>query len=112
MIRQREFLGHNKRRLALLGTLAVLALALVLEHSGLGHGEMAEADMGEAISMCLAIVEVGAVMLGSLALLRTRPRFDALPRDFFAGALFALPATGAMAPPSRAGPSVLQVFRR
>lgn len=112
MIRQREFLSQHKQRLALLATLGVLALALVLEHSGLGHGEMAGADAGQAISMCLAIVEAGAVLVGAAALLRIRPRLGGVPRDLLAGPVVVLAPTGAKVPSARAGPSLLQVFRR
>ena len=93
-------------------TLGVLALAVALEHSGLGHGEMSDTDMGQAISMCLAIVQAGAVLVRALALARTSPRFARALVDFFAPPLLALPATSTAIPPSRAGPPVLQVFRR
>ena len=112
MIRQREFVIRNRRRLALLATLGVLALAVVLEHSGLGHGEIAEADMGQGISMCLAIVEAGAVLIGALALVTIRQRFTPVRLDLFAGPSPAMRAANTPIPPSRAGPSVLQVFRR
>jgi hypothetical protein len=111
VIRQREFLGRHKHQLALVADLGVLALALVLEHSGLGHGEMADTDMGEAISMCLAIVEAGAVLIGASALLRTRPRFAPAAHRMFVGPVVAVRAAGVRIPSARAGPSLLQVFR-
>jgi hypothetical protein len=114
VIRQREFLNRHKRRLALLATLGVLAVALVIEHSGLGHGEMADTDMGQAISMCLAIVEAGAVLVGAIALFKIRPRFSPAPRGLLAGPVLSVAGTGPRMPSAsaRAGPSVLQVFRR
>lgn len=114
MIFQREFLSRHRHQLALLATLGVLAFAVVLEHSGLGHGEMADTDMGQAISMCLAIVEVGAVFVGAMTLFKIRPRFSPAPLDLFAGPVVSAATTGARIPSAsaRAGPSVLQVFRR
>lgn len=113
MIRQRELLVRSRRRLALLATLGILATAIFLEHSGLGHGEMADGEIGQAISVCLAIVEAGAVFAGAAALLKIRPRFAAAPSGLPAAPALSFAGTGSKVPaaPARAGPSVLQVFR-
>lgn len=112
VIRQRDFLIANRRRLALLVTLGVLALAVAAEHAGLGHGDMTHPDMGQAISICLAVVEAGAVLIGALALVAIRPRVTRTRAHLFAHPATTLPATSAALPRARASPPVLQVFRR
>jgi hypothetical protein len=111
VIRQRAFLIRNRRRLALLAVFGALVVALSAEHSGLGHAEDG-GDMGSIVSMCLAIVQAGVLLVGVASLLRRRPQRHAAPAG--------LPATVAIAgrvprlgpPRIRAGPSRLQVFLR
>jgi hypothetical protein len=110
MIRQREFLGRNRHRVALLAVLASLSLAVVLEHSGLEHPQMGD-DMGPAISMCLAIVGMGAVLIGVVAVFRD-PRMQRSPLRLAHGPVLLFAPRPREAPPPRAGPARLQVFRR
>lgn len=111
MIRQREFLGRNRRHVALVAVLAALSFAVALEHSGFEHPEMGDAETGPIVSMCLAIVAVGGALVGAL----TRFRFIATPRAplvIAPGPTVRLAAAIREAPPPRAGPSELQVFLR
>ena len=108
MIRQRALLTSNRHRIALVSLLGALAILLALEHSGIGHDEI-----HDVASMCLAVVDVGALVVGGallvLSLRRQRPpkRHVARRRAEPARAPSAL--IGAM---PRAGPSILQVIRR
>jgi hypothetical protein len=92
-------------------------MALVLAHGAVGGGHMTadEHDPGTsetAISICLAVVEAGGLLLavvGGMARLRRRPPICLPGRD----AMHALaPHSRVLAPPTRAGPAVLQVFLR
>lgn len=111
MIRRREFLHRNRRRIALLAVLGALALAVVLEHSGVEHSQMGSGEIGPVVSMCLAIAVVGSGMVGALAVARVR-RVERPPLTIDAGPVLLLAAPTREAAPPRAGPSVLQVFRR
>jgi hypothetical protein len=113
VIRQRDFLARHRHRIALVAVLGALSFAIAAEHSGLGHGGAAHDGMGEAISLCLAIVGGGiALGLGAAALASFTRRRGSIPRELGSGSV-ALPMAPATMPPrSRAGPSLLQVFRR
>ena len=110
MIRQREFLRRNRRRVTLLAVLAALGLALVAEHSGLENPHMDD-GMAHAVSMCLAVLGGGALGIGAAALARAcpRPRPEAglVPLALVS---LAVPATAPS--PARGSPPLLQVFRR
>ena len=112
MIRQRSFLIRNRKRLALLAVLGALVLALAVEHTGVGHGEMEGGDMGGVVTMCLAVVQAAALLVGAAALLKARPRRAIPPRELFAVPAIAMPTPVLGSPLSRAGPSLLQVFLR
>ena len=112
MIRQRDFLVRHRHRLALLAVLGVIALAVTVEHAGVGYAGMTDMDegAGDAVAMCLAVVAT------SVAALAAAGAAGAVGSN---SAPFAFVATAHMAPrrtitavPARAGPQELQVFRR
>jgi hypothetical protein len=111
MIRQREFLGRNRHRIALVAVLAALSLAVVLEHSGVEHPQMGNDMGGPVVSMCLAIVGMGAVVIGAVAAFRG-PRLQRGPLRLARGPVVAFAIRAREAPPPRAGPARLQVFLR
>lgn len=113
VIRQRDFLARHRHRIALIAILGALSFAIAAEHGGLGHGGPIDDGMGEAISMCLAIVDVGfGVALGALALGGRARRRYSVPRDLGTGSVTLPVAPATMPPRARAGPSLLQIFRR
>jgi hypothetical protein len=115
MIRLRALIQTRSRSLLLCVALTFVGLILAWAHSAPAAHEMpasGEDQMAEVVSICLAVLQVGAGLLaaavGAVLLARRRPPT-------------ALAATGtsgvfvrAVTPPvaARAGPSVLQVFRR
>ena len=114
MIRQRDFLVRHRHRLALLAVLGVIALAVTVEHAGVGYAGMTDMDegAGDAVAMCLAVVATSVAALAAAGAARAVGSNRAL----FA---FVAVATAHMAPrrtitavPARAGPQELQVFRR
>jgi hypothetical protein len=107
MIGIRSFLHRHRHRIALAAVLSALCVALAVEHSGLG-----QEHMGEAISMCLAVVEGGALALAAgLGLRKTRlPRPPRRTRAVGIHRVAYAPLSAAPLP--RAGPSLLQVFLR
>ena len=111
MIRQRECLGRNRHRIALGAVLAALALAVVLEHSGFEHPHIGDDMGGPVVSMCLAIVGMVAVGIGAVAVLRG-PRRRRSPLLLAVGPVVTFAPRVREAPPPRAGPARLQVFRR
>lgn len=112
MIRQRDFLERNRHRIALLAVLGAISFAVVAEHSGLGHGGPMDDGMGEVVSMCLAIVDaVAAVGLG-VALVALARRFALALRELGPRPATFLLAPAPLLPSVRAGPPLLQVFRR
>ena len=82
-----------------------LAGAVVVAHSAVGHG-----DMGEAMLMCLAVVETAVVAVGAALVLSARMR---RPLGVVPGPLepelWLVPAPSGVR--TRAGPPLLQVFR-
>ena len=110
MIRQREVLAKNRRRITLIAVLATLVLALSAEHSGLGHADSSHEGAADVVSMCLAVLGAGAVLLGAMRIARGRfapsiPQGSRFASFHYPGA-FAHTVQQA-----RAGPQVLQVFR-
>jgi hypothetical protein len=107
VIRQRAFLTRNRHRIALVSLLGALAILLALEHSGISHDEI-----HDLASMCLAVVDVGALVLGSallgFSLRRWRPPRRLVARRLAEPARVPSTLIGAM---PRAGPSLLQVIR-
>jgi hypothetical protein len=113
VIRQRDFLARNRHRIALLAVLGTISLAVVAEHSGLGHGELMDDGMGDVVSMCLAIVDAGvALLFGGVALFALPRRFAVAPRELGSRSVVLPVAPVALPPRVRAGPPLLQVFRR
>jgi hypothetical protein len=105
MIGIRSFLHRHRHRIALAAVLSALCVALAVEHSGLG-----QEHMGEAISMCLAVVEGGA-LLAAAGLGLSKPRLPRPARRTGPASLQPVPsAPVSVAPLPRAGPSLLQVF--
>jgi hypothetical protein len=115
MIRLRTLIKRQGRTLLIGGALALVCLAVAWAHSAPAAHEMNEGgddQMAGAISICLAVLQVGAALLaavaGALIVRRRRP-----PRSLgapFRGRLFVSPRP---VPPvaARAGPAALQVFR-
>jgi hypothetical protein len=112
VIRQRDFLTRNRHRIALLAVLGAISVAVVAEHSGLGHGAPMDDGMADVVSMCLAIAAGTALLAASVASLAVTRRFAVAPRELGSRSVV-LPFTPAPMPqPARAGPPLLQVFRR
>jgi hypothetical protein len=112
VIRQRDFLARNRHRIVLLVVLGAISFAVVAEHSGLGHGASMDDGMGEVVSMCLAIVAGTALLVGGIALFALARRFAVAPRELGSRSVV-LPLAPAPVPQAaRAGPPLLQVFRR
>lgn len=112
MIRQRNFLKHNRHRIALLTVLGAISFAVVAEHSGIGHGAPMDDGMGEVVSMCLAIVAGTAVLAGCGLLFASVRRFVIAPRELGSRSLVPAFPPAPLPPGVRAGPPLLQVFRR
>lgn len=113
MIKLRGMALRHGRRSAVLILLGFLVATLLLAHSAMGMGhDSDEGDNGmqTAISVCLAVVQVGGAMLLVAAVpgfsVHRRRRFDR--RRTVSPRLLALPAIAGSA---RAGPAALQVFR-
>lgn len=111
MIRLREFTQRRGRKGFALGAISLVALVVLLAHSGPDAHPMPDHDaMGTAAAVCLAVLEGGGVLLLGLGLLslirRARPPFTPyrLPR-----APIQIMRRLGPAPP-RAGPAELQVF--
>jgi hypothetical protein len=107
MIPLRVFLKRQRYKVAIAAVLSTLSVAVAPEHSGL-----AQDHIGEALSMCLAVVE-GAAFLLAAGLAVKVPRRSRSPRRIRwptvgLGAFAPAPS----APLPRAGPSLLQVFLR
>lgn len=112
MIRQRDFVTHNRHRIALLAVLAAISLALVGEHSGFGPDESMDDGMGDVASMCLAIVAGTALLAGSVARFTLTRPIAVAPRELGSrSAVLPFPPASLLRS-ARAGPALLQVFRR
>lgn len=99
-------LRRQRRRLLVLATVLALAGVVVVAHTVANHDHM-----GDAIAMCLAVVEtaaVAAIAAIGLGLFAARPAWR---RPLRAG-VEVLVAAAASPAAARAGPAVLQVFRR
>jgi hypothetical protein len=98
-------LHGQRRRLVTLAVILGLAGAVVVAHSAMHHDYM-----GDAIVMCLAVVETAIVGVGVAVALGARvhasrwPMHEAPPRR-----LEPMPAPSGIR--ARAGPSALQIFR-
>ncbi len=106
VIRLRALIKRRPHRGMFVALLAALCMLLAWEHGG-----FAEDHMGEAVSICLAVVESAAILVAGGATLRRarrpRPPRRLAPRAPLLSA--PLPSTPARA---RAGPASLQVFLR
>ena len=111
MIRQREFIVRNRRSFALLAVFGALSFAVAAEHSGLSHSEDPAHDPGTiVISMCLAVLTVGAAVCAAAAAALGAPL--ARPaRDLGSPSLVAAIEPPVEPPRTRAGPAFLQSFR-
>jgi hypothetical protein len=107
VIRQRAFLTRNRHRIALVSLLGALAILLSLEHSGIGHDQV-----DDMASMCLAVIDVGALVVGGALLVlsrrRRRPPSRLVARRLAEAARVPPMLIGSM---PRASPSLLQVIR-
>ncbi len=82
-----------------------LAGAVVVAHSAVGHGHM-----GEAMLMCLAVVETAVVAVGAALVLSARMRRPLwLVPAPLEPELWLVPSPAGVR--ARAGPPLLQVFR-
>lgn len=98
------FMRRQRRRLVLLATVLAVSGAVVA-----AHGAMTAGDMGDGLTMCVAIAEGAALAVAAAMALRHIPA-----RRLVLVAELALPAQagrGPTGPRARAGPSVTQVFR-
>ena len=112
MIRQREILIRHRHRIALLAVFGVLSIAVAAEHSGLAHAEDAGDHIGTAVvSMCLAVLTVASTV-GALVAARLRRALTRPVRGLGSPSLVVGLKPPARPPPERAGPQLLQVFRR
>lgn len=112
MIRQRQFLIRHRHRIALLAVFGVLGFAVAAEHSGLGHEEDGSKHMGTMlVSMCLAVLTV-VPTAGAFVAARLRRALMRPARDLGSPSLVAGLKPAAQPPRERAGPQLLQVFRR
>jgi len=112
MIRQRQFLIRHRHRIALLAVFGVLSFAVAAEHSGLGHTEDAGEHMGTAIvSMCLAVLTVASTVAPFVAA-RLRRALTWPVRVLGSPSLVVGLKPPERPPRERAGPQLLQVFRR
>ena len=113
MIELREWLAAHRSSLRLILLLATVLAALVWAHSGAEAHVMTDDPMDSAMTICLAVVNIGTALIAGIALL-TRPRRRRAPGTGFAltrgHAVAASTALGR--PPPRAGPARLQVFLR
>ena len=112
MIRLRAMAKRQGRKGLTLGLLLLVSLILAWAHGAPGDHEMADGEMGSAITVCLAVLQGGAAMLlGAVGFARSSHRRSAhsvasVHADF-----------NRFKPPgdcirSRAGPPLLQVFLR
>lgn len=97
-----------------LASLAFVCLVLALAHSGPGSGHMGDDGMqgGQLVLMCMAVVAAGVALLAAATgiLPAGRPR---APRHLRPTGLSRALAERLLIPASpRAGPAILQVFRR
>lgn len=98
-------LRRQRRRLAVLVVTLGLAGAVVVAHSAMGHG-----DMGDAMVMCLAVVETAVAAAGAALVLSARMRSPLwlVPVPLEPDPWLVPAPAGVRA---RAGPPQLQVFR-
>lgn len=117
MIWIRTRLQRSRRSLLAFGALALTCLTLILAHGAPGLDHMAGMDQGDhvakaAISLCLAVVQGGVVLLvalgGTVLLRRRSARRPSAPRTV----ALSSPLRNLPVPAARAGPAVLQVFLR
>lgn len=107
MIALVETVDRLRRRIGLLAVLFLLATLVVGAHGGLTMGGMPE---DEAVAICVAIMQTGAVAFGLLSLATARPWGGrGIPPLFLLAAQRTPPAQAVFA---RAGPARLQVFLR
>ena len=104
---------RQRRRLLILAAVGALCTALAWAHGPSGDDHMGGDEMAQAISTCLAVIDVGlGLLVGALAIASVRRRRP--PRSIsgkpWRGAAPPLPAITPIRP--RAGPAVLQVFLR
>lgn len=93
----------------------LVCMVVVVAHSDPGGHDMggmegADSAMSDAMSICLAVLGVGSLMVIGGVIISRRRRFPSFPTD--ARTVFTRPV--AVRLPgfrARAGPSVLQVFR-
>jgi hypothetical protein len=98
-----ESLRRGRAGLATLVVVGILCFTVTVAHSGFDMDHMAPA---EVVAMCLAITETAVVAVALATVAPVRP-FVLLP-PASPTSLIPLPT---LAPPARAGPAQLQVFR-
>jgi hypothetical protein len=112
MIRQRQLLTCHRHSIALLAVFGVLSFAVAAEHSGLGHTEDAGEHMGTVVvSMCLAVLTVASTVAAFVAA-QLRRALTRPVRVLGSPSLVVGLKPPARPPRERAGPQLLQVFRR
>lgn len=112
MIRLRDLITGHRHRLVLLSLIAALAVAVASEHAGIGHEEMADEPIADATAMCLAVLAGAALPLAGAALLEAGRRVALVPVAELTPVAESWNVPVAATMPARAGPSLLQVFRR
>jgi hypothetical protein len=116
VIRIRALIKLRGRTLVIGAVLALICLALAWAHSAPAAHEMSaggDDQMAEAISICLAVLQVGGSLLAALCgavLIRRRRPPPRLSPTIPAGAIVGRGLVYPLA--ARAGPAALQVFRR
>jgi hypothetical protein len=117
VIRIRSALTAQRHALAAIGAIVVLGLAVAVAHGTPGDGHLSglgaddsHAGYSAAISMCLAVVGVATAGAGLLAPALLSRRYVTRRADRPLR-LRPFPAKDVPTPSTRAGPSLLQVYR-
>lgn len=117
MIRIRSTLGRNRNSFLVTGVILLACLFIVVAHSDPGGHDMGgmtddtEMAMTDVMSLCLGVLQIGGLALLGTVIIARRRRFPTF--SMYTGQNFSRVADLAGTPghQSRAGPSVLQVFR-
>jgi putative copper export protein len=111
VIALRERLQRQRRKSLVLGAVVLLAATIVLSHGAPAEHEMPGDQMQAAISICLAVLGGGVFLLAGAALARHQRR-RAVSANPVPSAGFIRPSPRPTPIRARAGPDLLQVFRR
>lgn len=113
MIRQREFLIRHRRHFALLAVVGALSFAVAAEHSGFNHTDDPGHEPGAVvISMCLAVLTATLAAPAIAGAWLSAGRATRPVRDLGSASLVWRIEPRPEPPRPRAGPELLQNFRR